>query len=141
MMKTILALAVCLAFLLLGLWHFNMARKPFGSTNSAVPSVDGKPLFVPSRAATVAVGVVLILFALLVAATSGLLVLDLPAQWLRWASAALAAGLLARAVGDFRYVGFFKKVRGSAFARMDTLAYSPLCLALSAGVAALAWWP
>lgn len=36
--------------------------------------------------------------------------------------------MLARAVGDFRLVGFFKKVKGSEFALMDTLLYSPLCV-------------
>jgi len=43
-----------------------------------------------------------------------------------------------RAIGDFRHVGFFKRVRGCRFARLDTLAYSPLCtaLALLIGIAA-----
>ena len=44
-----------------------------------------------------------------------------------------------RAIGDFKYVGFFKRVRGSKFARMDTLVYSPLCLLLALGVARVAW--
>jgi hypothetical protein len=51
----------------------------------------------------------------------------------------LALGLLARAVGEFRYVGFFKRVRGSRFARLDTLIYSPVCLLLAVGVALVAW--
>jgi hypothetical protein len=43
-----------------------------------------------------------------------------------------------RAIGDFRYVGFFKRIRDSKFARLDTLAYSPLCAALAVliGIAA-----
>jgi Protein of unknown function (DUF3995) len=52
--------------------------------------------------------------------------------------AGLALGLLLRAVGDFRYVGFFKSVRDSRFATMDTWCYSPVCLALSMGVAYVA---
>jgi hypothetical protein len=55
-------------------------------------------------------------------------------------SYALALGLLARAMGDFNYVGFFKRVRGTRFARMDTLLYSPLCLALAVGVAAVTFY-
>jgi hypothetical protein len=51
---------------------------------------------------------------------------------------ALALGLLARAIGEFRYVGFFKRVRGSRFARLDTLLYSPLRLLLAVGVAFIA---
>jgi hypothetical protein len=38
-------------------------------------------------------------------------------------------------VGEFKYVGFFKRVRGTRFATLDTLVYSPLCLLLAAGVA------
>ena len=78
------------------------------------------------------------LFAMLVAATSGMLSIGLPSRVLSWLSYALALGLVARAVGEFKYVGFFKKVRGTRFARMDTILYSPLCLLLSAGVAAVA---
>jgi hypothetical protein len=47
--------------------------------------------------------------------------------------------LLARAVGDFRYVGFFKRVRDSRFATLDTRVYSPLCFVLAAGVAFIAF--
>ncbi len=47
---------------------------------------------------------------------------------------ALAAGLLLRAVGDFRLVGFFTRTRGTVFARLDTPVFSPLCLVLSFGV-------
>jgi hypothetical protein len=104
----------------------------------AVPSVDGKPLFVPTTTSTVAVGIVLMLFAVLVAATSGMLSVGLPTGLLVWLSYGLALGLLGRAVGEFKYVGFFKSVRGSRFARMDTLVYSPLCLLLAAGVVLVA---
>jgi hypothetical protein len=47
-------------------------------------------------------------------------------------------GLLARAVGEFKHVGFFKRVVGSRFATLDTYVYSPLCLALAMGVALVA---
>jgi hypothetical protein len=43
----------------------------------------------------------------------------------------LAAVFALRAIGDFRYVGFFKRVRNTGFARLDTRAYSPLCAGLA----------
>jgi len=137
---TTLAGIVCAAFLVLAGWHVYMALMPrVGSGESgAVPSVGGKPLFVPSRNATLGVAVVLALFAGLVATTAGLVSLGLPAVVLSWLSYALALGLAARAVGEFRYVGFFKRVRGSRFATLDTFVYSPLCLLLAAGVATVA---
>lgn len=132
-----LALVVCAVFVILAAWHFKMAFFGMSGERNAVPSVDGKPLFEPSKGATVAVGVVLLLFAALVAATAGFFATGLPQFLLAWACYALALGLLARAIGEFKYVGFFKKVRGSKFAKMDTLVYSPLCLLLAAGVAAV----
>lgn len=138
-MNNPLALLVCLVFFVLALWHFYMALLPLSGNAGAVPSVGGKPLFVPSRNATVAVGIFLILLATLVAGTGGILPLGLPSVALTSCSCALALGLLARAVGEFKYVGFFKRVRGSKFATLDTFVYSPLCLLLAAGVALIAW--
>lgn len=137
-MNNPLALVVCSAFIGLALWHFRMATLPMTGESSAVPSVDGKPLFVPSRKSTVLVGAVLLLFAGLVAATAGIVLVGLPAVALVWLSYALATGLLARAIGEFKYVGFFKRVRGSRFAKLDSLFYSPLCLLLAIGVTLVA---
>ena len=137
-MDTPLALVVCSMFIGLALWHFWMAMLPTKGESGAVPSVNGKPLFTPSRKSTVAVGIVLLLFAGLVAATAGIVSVGLPAVALVWLSYALAAGLLARAVGEFKYLGFFKRVRGSRFAKLDSLVYSPLCLLLAIGVALIA---
>ena len=136
-MSSAVALIVCATFAFIAGWHFKMAFFGVPGERNAVPSVDGKPLFEPSKTATVAVGVVLLLFAALVAATAGLVATGIPHYLLAWACYALALGLLARAIGEFKYVGFFKKVRGSKFARMDTILYSPVCLLLSAGVAAV----
>ena len=137
-MNTILALVVSLAFVALALWHFRMALSPAGGMSGAVPSKSGKPLFVPSTRATLAVGIALLVFALLVAATAGLVEIGVPVRMLSWSSYALALGLLARAVGEFKYIGFFKRVRGTRFARLDTLLYSPACLLLAVGVALVA---
>ena len=134
-----LAATVSLVFVALALWHVRMAVAPSAGESNAMPSVSGKPLFVPSARATLAVAVVLLLFACLVAATAGFLQIGISERVLSWLSYALALGLLARAIGEFRYVGFFKRVRSSKFARMDTWIYSPLCLLLAVGVALVAW--
>ena len=140
-MTAMLPFVVSGVFLVLGLWHVSMAvsssRGAPGET-AAVPSVIGKPLFVPSTRATLAVAAGLTLFAALVLATAGILTTGIPRTVLVWLSYTLAAGLLVRAVGEFRYLGFFKKVRGSRFATMDTLVYSPLCVLLAFGVSTVA---
>lgn len=50
----------------------------------------------------------------------------------------LALVFFARGVGDFRYVGFFKSIKGSLFAMRDTYVYSPLCMVLAAMIAVVA---
>lgn len=134
-----LAFALAVVFSLLALLHFYWAAGGRAGWQGGVPEVDGRPAFTPSTAATVAVAVALLLCAALVAGAGGLAPLPLPAVLTRWLSFALALVLLARAIGDFRLVGFFKRVRGSRFARLDSTFYSPLCLGLAAGVFLVAW--
>jgi hypothetical protein len=125
-------------FIFLGLVHFYWAVGPRIGQSAVVPSVDGKPVFQPTTFATVAVAVALFGAAAIVAIRVGILsvpsltFLALIGCW------ALAAIFGLRAIGDFRYVGFFKRVTGSPFARADTLFYSPLCAVLALSVAAVA---
>ena len=57
--------------------------------------------------------------------------LPIPA-WVNVYGLKIIAGIfLLRAIGEFRFVGFFKKVKGTKFATLDTKYYSPLCLILS----------
>ena len=137
--EALLGHALWAIFALLAAWHFVMAAMPSRSNSGAVPSVGGKALFTPSRASTVAVGALLLLFAALLAATAGIVQTGLSRNVLAGLSYALAAGLLARGIGDFKYLGLFKRVRGSKFATLDSVVYSPLCLLLALGVATLAW--
>lgn len=137
--RTALASTISLVFVGLALWHVRMALSPSSGEAGAVPSVSGKPLFAPSVGATWAVAVVLLLFACLVAAMAGFVEVGIPRSVLSGLGGALALGLLARAIGEFKYVGFFKRVRDGKFARLDTWVYSPLCLLLAVGVALVAW--
>ena len=137
--SAVLAVIVAGVFVVLALWHLWMAMSPASGESGAVPSVAGKPVFVPSTRATVAVAVVLLAFACLVVATAGLVPVGVSPRVLSWLCYALALGLFARAIGEFKYVGLFKRVRESRFARLDTFVYSPLCLALGIGVALVAW--
>ncbi|HZN91287.1 MAG TPA: DUF3995 domain-containing protein [Myxococcales bacterium] len=106
----------------------------------AVPQREpgGPPAFIPGAPITFAVAAGL--------ALGGVVALGLgrclqpqyvPDSWLRVLGAAGAVAFGARALGDFRLVGFFKKVRGTPFARWDSALYSPLCALLAAGWLAL----
>ena len=139
----ILLLAIILAALLalISALHFcwalggQWARDvvvPTRPSGSKLGNADGPPAFRPGALATAVVAVLLLVAALISLGAAGSVALPVPSILIRFSLWALAAVFFLRAVGDFRYAGFFKRVRGTRFAELDTRLYSPLCLALSA---------
>lgn len=146
----LIALLVASVFLALALLHVYWAIGGIWGIDAVIPTLPLKPgaprgvgmaqprAFNPGPRMTLAVAVGLALVALLVALDAGLLgkpVLHWP---LKWTIGLVAILVLARAVGDFRLVGFFKTVTGSRFARLDTWIYSPLCVLLGIGLGLIA---
>lgn len=125
-------------FVLLGILHLYWAVGKRVGESAVVPSVDGEPPFQPSRWATVAVAMALFCAAALVAIRSGILSVPAPTFLAEIGCWGLVAVFGLRALGDFRYLGFFKRVTDTRFARADTLVYSPLCAVLAAMAAAVA---
>jgi hypothetical protein len=107
--------------------HIYWAVGGRGGRTAAVPTVDDRPLLSPSRTATVVVAALLVASAALL--VGGALEWS-PRITFRVGCAGVGVVLLARAVGERRYLGFWKRERGTQFARRDTWLYSPLCLAL-----------
>ena len=140
MMNELLAIVIVVVFAVLALAHVYWAVGGRITWLAVVPEVRGRPAFTPSAPATFVVAVALFACAGLVAATAGVLAIPVSPSVLTWLTFALALVLLLRAVGDFKLVGFFKRVRGTNFAHLDTVIYSPVCLALSLGVFVVAWW-
>jgi len=137
-----LAAALVTVLLLLGAVHLYWAFGGRVGAAAAVPEVGGKPAFRPGRSAT------LLVAALLAAAagTVGLRALAPPGPGVLRLLGSLGVWTLCavfalRAAGDFRTFGLFKTVRESRFARLDTLLYTPLCLAISLGCLAVALGP
>ncbi|MCH1999331.1 DUF3995 domain-containing protein, partial [Achromobacter xylosoxidans] len=115
-MQTIAAAITAVVFVVLGLWHAYWAAGGRLAHQAALPIQNGQPLFRPSPLGTLAVAAALIGCAWLTAANGGLVIAP-PLRWLPWLGMAVALGLLARAIGDFRYVGFFKRKGEDPFAR------------------------
>jgi hypothetical protein len=134
----VIAVIVCTVLVLIAALHFYWAVGGSAGKAGAVPSSGGKPTMAPGPASTALVAVALLAAAALVGAEGGLLVLPVPHSLLTAGCALLAAIFIARAVGEFRYLGFFKRVKDSTFARRDTFIYSPLCLALGVLIGAVA---
>jgi hypothetical protein len=62
----------------------------------------------------------------------GILAIGVPA-WVSYGGVwCIAAVLLLRAMGDFRYAGLTKTIRNTSFARKDTRIYTPFCLVMAA---------
>jgi hypothetical protein len=96
--------------------------------------VAGRPAFRPGRLASLAVAAALFAASFLVLAR-GPLAGALPPELGAIGAAGVGVVFLLRAIGDFRLIGVFKRVRGTPFARWDSRLFSPLCVAL--GLASL----
>jgi hypothetical protein len=137
LMVRALGILTTFIFAALALLHLYWACGGKRGRAHAVPTANGgSRLFTPSSIGTLAVAAALLLAAYILLGRMGIGASLLP-QWVfNWGTWAIALVFLARAVGEFRYVGFFKRELNTDFARWDTWLFSPLCLfiAVSAGV-------
>jgi Protein of unknown function (DUF3995) len=114
-------------------WGFSsLFGKKDINMSAVVPEINGKAAFKPSTFATFIVAIWLLGFAKL----SGFnLIPSISFQYfssiIPWGNLAIAIIFLVRAVGDFKMVGFFKKIKNTKFAKNDTKYYSPLCILIS----------
>ncbi|ULH29430.1 DUF3995 domain-containing protein [Leptospira weilii] len=116
-------------FALSGIHFYWVVKGKIGTNNRVIPEIQGKPAFQPGRFATAIVGILLLLAALF---PIGLQVsFGIFRYVFQYGTYFLSATFLLRAIGDFRLLGFFKKIRDTKFAKNDTAYYSPLCLLLS----------
>jgi hypothetical protein len=123
----------------LGLLHIYWALGGRTGKSAAIPQVNGQRAFVPSTLQTLAVAAALLFAATVVAVSGGLFNAGGFGGVFRILAFGLSATFVARAVGDFRLVGFFKRIQGTQFARLDTVLFSPLCLVLGVAVFCIAY--
>jgi hypothetical protein len=133
--KTVVGVVVGAVFGVLAALHVSWACGVAWGAGVAVPEIDGRPKFVPSRAATLAVAAALAAATIVVLARADLVLRSVPSWISQSAAVVLGTVFMLRAIGDFGVMGFFKSVRRTSFAVWDTWLYSPLCLLL--GVATL----
>jgi hypothetical protein len=117
----IAAAAAAVILTLLGALHVYWAAGGSFGKGVTLPTRDGKTVLRPTPMITAIVAAGLFAMAALVAARVAV-----------WVPAAI---FFLRAIGDFRYIGFFKRIRDSRFAKFDTMFYSPLCLLLASLIA------
>lgn len=134
-MKILIAFALIFIFLMIAAVHFYWALGGKKWADLAIPTnaATSDFLFKPRPVETLAVGISFVGFAYIMACEVAFL--SHQSTLIRYGAWLIPVVFLLRAVGEFRYVGFFKKINNTPFAQMDTKYYSPLCLAV--GVLAL----
>ncbi|WP_246070707.1 DUF3995 domain-containing protein [Paenibacillus kobensis] len=131
MILTVIPAAAAIVLAAIGLLHLYWAFGGAWGGRAAVPeTLRGKPLFIPGRIATVLVSAALFAAAALIAIQADLLPRPSGSEWIAWGCRGAAAVFALRTIGDFRYVGLFKSVRSTRFARYDTRLFTPLCFLL-----------
>ncbi|MFM8913671.1 MAG: DUF3995 domain-containing protein [Flammeovirgaceae bacterium] len=127
-----LGLANAFILILLALIHFYWAMGGIWGKEKSVPStVSGTQLFNPGIVATSVVGIGLFTFALIELGRAGWILRSFPPEIFRFGNHFITLIFFVRFVGDFRYVGIFKKVIGTEFSKNDTRYFSPLCFVIS----------
>jgi len=101
-------------------------------TAAVIPIKKGEqqPIFKPRKLGTLLVAVLILLASIMLIFQAGYLESLQTNALTKIGSIVCATVFMIRAIGDFNYLGFFKKIKHSQFARYDTWIYSPLCLFL-----------
>jgi len=116
-------------FIILAIIHFNwVIGGKWGYDKSLPTDEKGKRILNPRRIDSAIVGFGLLGFGLFYLLKSGVINFGLPGWIYTWAGWIIPVIFILRAIGEFKYVGFFKKIKTTDFGKMDTQLYSPLCL-------------
>lgn len=131
-MTTILSLILVLVFSFLGVIHLSWTfGSKWGFAESLPTNEAGKRVLNPKKFDSFIVGVGLCLFALIYLLKSELISLDIPSWILSYGSWVIPSIFLLRAIGDFKYIGFFRRVKKTDFGKRDSRLFSPLCLIIT----------
>lgn len=129
MIKTILSIILLLIFSSLGFIHLYWLLGGKWGLEKVIPTKDNQKTTISiPKFATLIVALVLLLFGLIYLFKFEFINVQIPnwiANYVYWIIPAI---FILRAIGDFKYVGFFKKIKNTKFAKADSKWFSPLCL-------------
>jgi hypothetical protein len=125
-----------MVFCVLGAIHLNWVFGGKFGFNASLPTKEtGERVLNPKRIDSAIVAVGLFLFSVFYLAKSSIIAIELPDWISTYGSYIIPTIFLLRAIGDFRYIGFFKKIKNTTFGKLDSQFYAPLCLGI--GIAGL----
>lgn len=131
MMTTILSIILLAIFTTLGLIHFYWLFGGKWGLEKVIPTKKNQmsTLSIP-KFATLIVALILLLFSLIYLVKSRLINVQTPNLVTKYGYWIIPSIFILRAIGDFKYVGFFKKIKNTEFAKADSKWFVPLCLTI-----------
>lgn len=131
MNQLILSITLSSILIGLGILHFNWAiGGKFGFAKALPTNEQGERILNPSKIDCAIVGIGLTALGAFYLFKSGLIEYHLPEWLLQYGSWIIPAIFIVRAIGDFKYAGFFKSIKETPFGKLDTQLFSPLCLVI-----------
>lgn len=128
----ILPIFLTVIFFLLGGLHLSwILGGTFGFEQSLPTNEQGQRVLNPGKVDTTIVALGLIAFGVFYLLKSELIPFETDHWVLTYSGWIIPSIFLLRAIGEFKYVGFFKKVTDTEFGRMDTRFFSPLCITIA----------
>lgn len=129
-MIPIIIIASCTLFAI-SLWHIYWTFGGKRGLKAVLPEHNGSRTLSPGILATFLVALLVALAALLLLMRAKLIPTFMPTIMLNVGIWVCAVVFAVRVIGEFNYLGVFKKKRHTLFYKMDTYLYVPLCLFLS----------
>lgn len=128
-MTILIGFILFVIFLSLSLIHFYWGLGGKWGINDSVPrNKNDEAIMKPRMFDCFLIALGLLIFGVFILIKIQLFLLSLPHVVRYWGLPLIGAIFILRAVGEFKYVGFFKRIKSSNFAQLDTKYYSPLCL-------------
>ncbi|HEX5026464.1 MAG TPA: DUF3995 domain-containing protein [Agriterribacter sp.] len=138
-LKTTIGSILSVVFLFLSGIHFYWGLGGKWGSNAAIPAkMNNERIMQPGLLACFVVALALLCFGLFISVKSGIASFPLPGWVMRYGLWVISILFALRAIGEFKYVGFFKKIKSTRFGQFDTRYYSPLCLAIAVSTIVLA---
>lgn len=131
MIIIILSVILFLIFSVLGGFHFYWFFGGIWGLEKVIPTKndESSTLSIP-KIATLIVGIVLVLFGLIYLMKSGVTIVQVPNWVINYGYWFIPSIFILRAIGEFKYVGFFKTIKNTEFAKADSKIFSPLCIGI-----------
>ncbi len=131
-MTVIISIMLFIIFIILSAIHFYWGFGGRWGTTAVFPTRQDNitPTIMPGKIPTFMVAFTLLGTGIFYLVKFGLFKIYLP-NWIDKYGLWIITGIfIARAIGDFNYVGFFKKIKQTPFGLKDTKYYTPLCLCI-----------